>query len=238
MDLKDTQKNWDQLGAKDPLFGVLSHEGKMGGKWDEKEFFATGVAEIADLLKHAGIFGFEFPLRKALDFGCAVGRLTQALAPHFDEVTGVDIAPAMLEKAKGYNKFGDKCRYVLNENPDLKQFPDSSFDLIYTNIVLQHMAPKYALAYIAEFVRVLSPEGLLVFQLPEKAQYSTLRLTLKRLTPKPLLGLYRRIQYGPKAADAPEIEMNGVEQWKVVLAVEQAGGTVKHRENGWYWVKK
>jgi SAM-dependent methyltransferase len=45
-------------------------------------------------------------------------------------------------------------------------FHDDFFDFIYTNIVLQHMRPEYSKAYLKEFLRVLSPGGLLVFQLP------------------------------------------------------------------------
>lgn len=235
MRLEDTQKNWDALGKSDPLYGVLSHDGKMGGRWDEAEFFATGVTEIAGVLRQSRELGFE-PRGRALDFGCAVGRLSQALAPHFESVTGVDIAPSMLELAAGFNRHGARVSYVLNDAPDLRRFESASFDFIYTHIVLQHMAPEYALAYIAEFVRVLKPGGLAVFQLPERAQYGILRLGLKKALPKPLLRLYRRLRYGAKAADAPEIEMNGAAESVVLSCVAAAGGKTVRHGGGWYWV--
>jgi SAM-dependent methyltransferase len=238
MDLKQTQSNWDLVGGTDPLYGVLSHAGKQGGRWDEAEFFATGVAEIGGLFGEAGRLGLSFPRHRALDFGCAVGRLTQALAPNFDEVVGVDIAPSMLALAERFNKFPQRCRYVLNENPDLRLFPDASFDLVYSNIVLQHMAPKYALAYVADFVRLLSPGGLLVFQLPESPQYGRLRLGLKGLTPKPLLRLYRRLRYGAWAAAQADIEMNGVPEPEVLARIQAAQGRLRHHGGGWYWVDK
>jgi SAM-dependent methyltransferase len=238
MDLKQTQENWNLLGETDPLYGVLSQKGKRGGKWDEAEFFATGVAEIAGLFEQAQRLNLTFPRRRALDFGCAVGRLSQALAGHFDEVTGVDIAPAMLKRAESYNKFGTRCRYLLNENPDLKIFADASFDLIYTNIVLQHMAPEFALSYIGEFVRTLSADGLLVFQVPPRPQYSPLRRILKRLLPAGLLFAYRKLRYGNSTVTEAEIEMNGVPPEAVLARVEAAGAVVLHHEQGWYWVKK
>lgn len=236
MDLKETQANWDALGASDALYGVLSHDGKRGGKWDEAEFFATGRAEIEGVLAQAASHGLGFPRRTALDFGCAVGRLSQALALHFESVTGVDIAPSMLELAARYDKSGGRCRYVLNDSPDLRLFSDGAFDFIYSNIVLQHMAPEFALKYIAEFVRVLSPGGLLVFQIPERAQYAALRKALKALTPKPLLALYRKLRYGQ--VPAHEIEMNGVAPAKVAAMIEAAGGRLRHSESGVYWVQK
>ena len=105
---------------------------------------------------------------RALDFGCGVGRLTQALASYFDEVVGIDIAPSMVKLAKQYNRFGARCVYRVNGQDNLRVFPDLEFHFIYTNIVLQHMKPEYAKSYIKEFLRVLKPEGVLIFQLPSR----------------------------------------------------------------------
>ena len=40
---------------------------------------------------------------RALDFGCGAGRLTRALAARFESVVGVDVADAMLDKARALN---------------------------------------------------------------------------------------------------------------------------------------
>jgi SAM-dependent methyltransferase len=47
-------------------------------------------------------------------------------------------------------------------------FADCSMDFVCTNIVLQHMEPRYARAYLKEFLRVLAPGGLVIFQLPSE----------------------------------------------------------------------
>ena len=44
--------------------------------------------------------------RSALDFGCGIGRLSQALAEHFDQVYGVDISPKMIELARAAQSQG------------------------------------------------------------------------------------------------------------------------------------
>ncbi len=49
---------------------------------------------------------------KALDFGCGVGRLTQALADYFNEVAGVDVSPTMVNKALEYNKKPTKFHFI------------------------------------------------------------------------------------------------------------------------------
>ena len=105
---------------------------------------------------------------KALDFGCGVGRLTQALCLYFDQCYGVDIAPSMIELAEKYNRYTRKCRYYINSAQDLSLFENNSFNFIYSNIVLQHMEPKYSKNFIKEFIRVLAGDGLLIFQIPSE----------------------------------------------------------------------
>ena len=96
-----------------------------------------------------------------MDFGCGVGRLTQALAPHFASCVGVDISPRMIQKAEALNQYAH-CRYVAHSGAPLP-FADSSFSFIYSNIVLQHVPRPFAIDYLQQFVRLLAPGGVLVF---------------------------------------------------------------------------
>ncbi len=227
--LKDLQKNWNVLGKNDPLWAVLTDPDKKGGKWEIDDFFETGVSEINEVIDYIESLGLNVLRRKALDFGCAVGRLTQALSLHFEEVIGVDIAPSMIELAKRYNRHGGKCKYFLNENDDLKLFLNNSFDLIYSNITLQHIEPRYSKNYIKEFLRVLAPQGLLIFQLPCKPE-STYRI--KRMIPTFLLDVYCRIRFGGK------MEMYGVDKDEIVSLLKENGAKIldiKQNQNikGW-----
>src|SRR5262249_3108618 len=63
---------------------------------------------------------------------------------------------------------GQRCGFVLNETNDLAVFPDDAFDFVYSSLVLQHMKPEYSQNYIKEFLRVLAPGGLPVFQIPRQ----------------------------------------------------------------------
>ena len=164
MNLRELQENWDNMGRRAPLTAVLTT--KMS--WSEEDFFETGRKEIQELIHDIESLDQSFPRGRALDFGCGVGRLTQSLADHYMEVVGVDIAPSMIELAEKLNRHGGRCRYVLNERDDLSIFGCNHFDLIYSNITLQHMEPRYAFRYINEFLRVLSTDGILVFHMPSK----------------------------------------------------------------------
>ena len=166
MELAELQKNWDASRAQDPLWAIMTVPGKKFGGWDVDEFFETGRQLVGYQVEYFQERGIHFNRGRVLDFGCGVGRLTQALGDYFQECDGVDISPAMIERAREYNRHGDRCRYHVNARDDLAMFPDNTFDLVYTNIVLQHMQPKYALGYIAEFLRIIVPGGIVYFQVP------------------------------------------------------------------------
>jgi len=164
--LESSRDYWDRHARRDPLWAVLSETAKRDGQWDAARFFQTGTREIDSLLYE--LDAQEFALRRgsALDFGCGVGRLTQALAPHFDRVVGVDVSPNMLDLAARFNRHPATVSYVSNQTTDLRIFDERSFDFIVSNIVLQHVPPEIARSYLHEFFRVLAPEGIAVFQLP------------------------------------------------------------------------
>nr|WP_287412928.1 class I SAM-dependent methyltransferase [Pseudodesulfovibrio sp.] len=166
MYLKELQENWNTFGEEDAMWSIYSTPEKKHNQWDEKDFFRTGIQCITHLSTWMENNGLPKRRLTALDFGCGVGRLTQALCAHFDCCVGVDIAPSMIKQAKQLNKHGKHCVYRLNETDDLRVFPDESYDLIYTEHVLQHIHPQVALRYIAEFIRILRPEGLACFHCP------------------------------------------------------------------------
>jgi SAM-dependent methyltransferase len=165
LNLERLRNDWDALGRDDPFWAILSRDDRRGNRWDTEEFFLEGRREIDRLMAEVEGWVPRLGRGRALDFGCGAGRLTQALARHFERCDGVDIAPSMIELAEKLNRQGPRCRFHLEEGPDLHRFADRSFDLVYSNLVLMHMPPEYALRYIGEFVRVIRAQGLAVFQI-------------------------------------------------------------------------
>lgn len=166
MTLHRLARTWEALGRDDPFWAVLTEQEQRGGKWDPEVFFATGVAEMKQLAVELERRGLRLGGARALDFGCGVGRITQALADHFERVDGVDISAPMLEQARRFNARGEVCHFAENRCPDLRLFDDGQFDFVYSRIVLQHMPVQMARRYLEEFCRVLRPGGLLYFQIP------------------------------------------------------------------------
>jgi ubiquinone/menaquinone biosynthesis C-methylase UbiE len=239
MNFKELQNNWNKFGKQDPLWAIITCPEKKGGKWKLDEFFELGTQEIESVMEFLKTLGAHIQRRRALDFGCGVGRISQALANYFDEVCGVDIAPSMVKLARKYNRHSDRCKYYLNEADNLKLFPGDSFDFIYTIIVLQHMLPSYARSYIKEFLRVLTPGGILMFQLPsEKTPQPTryepqpsqtepedsnklmtgIKQFIKRLTPGPLIRWYIKVRYADKS---PVMEMHCIKREEVVSLLKE-----------------
>jgi SAM-dependent methyltransferase len=227
--LQSQQQMWDQLAASDPLWTILPE--RKGG-WDAQQFMATGVQEIEGVLEHIASLGIHLKRRRALDFGCGVGRLTQALATRFDDVCGVDISTVMVKEAVRLNQHGDRCRYMVNVSEELVGLEDESFDLVYSSLTLMHIEPGHIRAYLGELLRVLAPEGVLVFQLPTHPP--RVRSTLKRWLPGPLLSAYRRIRYGK--LPLPAMNVMKPDQTASILAAG-GGRIVNMKPNRFYLLK-
>jgi SAM-dependent methyltransferase len=160
--LEKLRGTWESLAEQDALSAILTDASKAGGKWDLAEFFATGEAEIETVLNHLERIEVAPDFQgAALDFGCGVGRLTQAIARRFGSTVGVDISAEMIRKAEALNRYA-RCRYLVNSSATLP-FADGEFAFIYCNIVLQHVPRRFATNYLREFVRVLAGGGVLVF---------------------------------------------------------------------------
>lgn len=168
-------ERWEELAQQDPMWAILSYPDGKYGRWDEEEFFRHGAERIDEFLSHGLTLDRPTEHHAALDFGCGVGRLSRALASHFEQVTGVDISETMIDRARELNAAIPNVEFRGNDRADLSTFSDAAFDLVASDIVLQHLPDRATVeSYLAEFVRVLKPDGLLVFQLP-----SSLPLTVR-----------------------------------------------------------
>jgi SAM-dependent methyltransferase len=180
--LKELQRNWEGLAQADPLWAICTDPEKNSNQWTREEFFATGRKEIEAVLSYST--RIDVCIDKTLpvlDFGCGVGRLTRALSAYFPECTGVDISPTMISMAQELNRDRPHCYFQLNEGARLNSLPDNHFGFIYTSLVLQHVAEPCSHEYIAELVRVLKPDGVLIFQVPDRLHANSLTKVRARL---------------------------------------------------------
>lgn len=222
-DLATVRSTFETLGATDPLWAVLTDRRYKNNRWDPEAFFETGRLEIRSLVDYLDGLKLTVERGRALDFGCAVGRLTQPLCEYFDSVVGVDIAQSFLKLANDYNRFGDRCRYLHNDRSDLRLLESESFDFIYSSITLQHMPPQCAKQYVSEFFRLLRPGGVAVFQIPGgwRPFDGTFSWCVRRLR-WAMISPLRRVW--KKALGRPIIGMHGTARREVEETIAASGG--------------
>lgn len=217
MRLGRLREDWEHLGQTDAYWAVLSDPAKRGGKWDVEAFYESGRAEIGYVMSYVEALRPALPRADVLDFGCGPGRLTFAFGEHFAHAVGVDISASMIALADQRRGMVTSCDFVQNDRDDLSVFADESFDLVYSRIVLQHIPTNLAREYVKEFVRVLRPGGLALFQIPDR-----------------LLGPVDRVRRGlihlvrSRRDDAEKVRMFGIARADVESDVATAGGRVLH----------
>ncbi len=126
--------------------------------------YSLAFRELAALLE-AGITG-----PRALDFGCGAGRSTRFLRDLGFDVTGVDISPAMLAKARELDAdFG--TRYVLIDD-DPADLPSGPFDLVLAAYPFDNIPGEdHRVALLAGLRSRLAPAGRLVLLASSPALY-------------------------------------------------------------------
>jgi SAM-dependent methyltransferase len=94
---------------------------------------------------------------RAVDVGCGVGLVDRHLSSSF-ELHGVDVSPAMVERAQVANP---DVSYRVYDGRRLP-FADGELDLAFAICVLHHVDPPDREPLLAEMARVTRPGGLTV----------------------------------------------------------------------------
>lgn len=158
---------WTARRALGPLDGPAPRTRGRLMDW-AAPFYDAGCAALglgrrfrAETLAHARIR----PGERVLDVGCGTGVLTRLAAQAVGaqgEVIGIDPGPAMLAVARRKAaQTGSRAQFRLAAIERLP-FPDGSFDLVLSSLMLHHLPPDVKRAGLAEVYRVLKPGGRLL----------------------------------------------------------------------------
>jgi ubiquinone/menaquinone biosynthesis C-methylase UbiE len=155
--MSNTDYDWELIGQRWPYYGVYSLERFRHGS--RQEFFESGEIVIHGLAEKLRTLYGSFSPRRALDFGCGVGRLTIPLAKRSQSVVGADVSVSMLREAE------NNCRQFGVTNSNFIKSDDSmslegEFDFIHSFIVFQHIPTKRGYAIFDGMLRLLSKGGI------------------------------------------------------------------------------
>jgi ubiquinone/menaquinone biosynthesis C-methylase UbiE len=222
---------WEDWGRVDPFWAVLTAADARHGRWDVDRFFETGLEAAGWALAHSEAFGRPERHGVALDFGCGLGRLTRALAPHFERTYGLDIAFTMIERARRLDaeRGPSGADFVVHNGTDLSEYGSGSVDFILSLLVLQHLPSREAIVgYLREFVRVLSPGGIAVVHLPSAVPAISQGPRMRRQQARDWLrtvGVSPRFLY-ERLGWEPNMTMAAIRYEETVAVLESAGATV------------
>lgn len=235
MGVRRTNRRWEALARRDPLWAIVSEPAMRGNRWDEAAFYESGREAVQKTLAEVEALGLGPVRGPALDFGCGAGRLTWALAERLEDVHGVDVSPTMIRLARERSHDGPRPVFHLVERPPLP-FPDGRFRFVLSELTLQHIPPPTARRMIREFLRVLAPGGVAVFQeaadpvLPGAPPDRWRRLIhrLKLALPRPVFDAVRSVRLAIRPPKT--FEMHGVPRRTVEAIVRRGGGRLAHVE--------
>lgn len=119
----------------------------------EYDYLAERFKDNSFFLEHLSV-----NRTRALDMGCGSGLLTHALADHYQQVIGIDIADHMLAIARSKRPRPNIQYQQMDANA--LQF-DEKFDLIVSDAVLHHLDVAKTLNRLKQ---LLAPAGKLVIR--------------------------------------------------------------------------
>lgn len=158
-------KTWEEKAKENPLYGVMSEErfAESSGEPSKEEFeqfYARGREMVAKWIAPWVQETSATDEMKILEFGCGMGRLTNALADYHpaEKIAGIDISKTMVSHAKAQTPAG--IHYEIVSDDGTFPFESESFSRVYSYAVFQHIAQKSVVEKsIEEISRVLAPGG-------------------------------------------------------------------------------
>ncbi|MDE1150818.1 MAG: class I SAM-dependent methyltransferase [Azospirillaceae bacterium] len=136
--------------------GAVYMLGRNGGMLND----LRGHTAMAHLLTIAP----DIQPKRILDMGCGIGTSTVPAAVCFPdaEVHGIDVGKSMLRYAHGRAEHLGAAVHFSEQSAERTNFPDASFDVVYSCVVLHETSEAAAVNILAESRRLLRPGGIAI----------------------------------------------------------------------------
>lgn len=101
---------------------------------------------------------------RILELGCGVGASLVPMARAFPEAEahGVDVGASMLRYALARARHLGVAVHLAQDNAERTRYPDASFDLVFSAVLLHETSPNAIARILAESHRLLRPGGVTI----------------------------------------------------------------------------
>ena len=169
------RRDWDRRARENARHYIVTGQ----ERWSDAEFFESGRVTLQEEVLNdlTNICQGRDPRQmKVLEIGCGAGRVTRAFAETFGEVTGVDISPEMIARARAGLADVPNASFVCNNGRDLSVLrrrwwerlgsgETPRFDFAFSFMVFQHIPSREIIEnYVRDTGRLLHPGALFKFQ--------------------------------------------------------------------------
>ena len=163
----DLKKTWVKYGEEEPYWSVLTEDDYKSNLIENnyEKFYETGVEEVKNIENILKKYNQTLKNKIILDFGCGVGRLTNACTQYSLNVYGIDISEAHLKIAK--NKVKLAKFFILKEKSNLPELPNKP-EIIISLLTLQHNEPNLIKRCLIVLLNTLQNHGVAIIQIPFK----------------------------------------------------------------------
>ena len=214
--IRDVNIRYHDLAAAD-------YDAKWGIDYGE-----AGQAQVVGKLAKA-LGAQPGPYARSLEIGAGTGYFTLNLmrAGVIADAVATDISPGMLETlSESAERLGLDVRAIRCE-ADKLPFPDESFDLVFGHAVLHHL-PDLDAAF-AEFQRVLTPGGTLIF-CGEPSRYGDLISQVPKRAAVTIAPAWRRLMRATKRdyGSEPNEREEAALEWLVDVHAFTPGDLTAH----------
>lgn len=227
---ENSDDEWITFGNRDPYFGVISDEKMQKQNLNEQsmqEFWRSGEEYVdAVFLNIKHHICLDFRPEQGLDFGCGVGRLLFAFSAKCAHVTGVDVAPAMLQEAKRQAEKKSIANISFIQSSNCDELGDSQFDFVHSYIVFQHIPVDRGYAILDKLLASLRNGGVGVlhftFSNPKYRAWTIIRKI-------PYNKQLRNFFHG-RPLNEPFMQMNEYDMNKIMRKIQLQGVTTCYME--------
>ncbi len=165
----NTDAEWEKWAKKDPFYAVLTGPQFRSANWSpesRREFFKLGEEHFARIWRGCRRLEPTFQPKRALEFGCGVGRLLIPLAKVSERVVGVDISISMRQHAATHCQEQGLSNVTVLPSDDTLSQVQGRFDLIMSFIVFQHVATRRGRVIFSRLLSLLDDGGIAAIHLP------------------------------------------------------------------------